>query len=169
MRIHAWVIPVRVCVSQGSEAGQRDAGRWRPHQDSRLWHVQREHVRWNYHKNLLWHTGLHRSGGVFTCCDTVDAALPFWGFFLNLPTTPLCVIDHRLSALWEVCGLVGLWGSALWNARWTGVYPNHRSYSIDRGNKQTMMTHICAHAAAFRRGRRRRAVPVDHGASRLLP
>lgn len=39
---------------------------------------------------------------------------------LLLPPT-----DHRLSALWEVSGLVGLWGSALrdagWSGRWAGI------------------------------------------------
>lgn len=56
---------MRVC-SQGSEAGQRDAGRRGPHKDRRLWHVQRKHVRWNNNKDFLWNTRLHRSRGVFT-------------------------------------------------------------------------------------------------------
>lgn len=37
----------------------------------------------------------------------------FYVLIKRLRTLPLCLVDNSLSALWEVCGLVGFWSTAL--------------------------------------------------------
>lgn len=57
--VFAWRL-VSFCVfPKRSEAGQRDAGQGRTHQDSRLWHVQGKCVWRCQSYDILWHTWLY--------------------------------------------------------------------------------------------------------------
>lgn len=109
-------VHVRSC-SQGPEAGQRDAGLRRAHKDSRLRNVQRKHAWRGHHEDLLWNARLHRSWGAFS---EFFISFFIYTFQILFPTLPRCLVDHSVPALREVCGLVGFWSAALWDARRTG-------------------------------------------------
>ena len=64
------------------EARQYPSHSRRPHQDCRLWSLQRGHVVWVKHEHILWNAGVHGSRGSFPrFCPHVDHLLTKSRFF----------------------------------------------------------------------------------------